>query len=843
MNFSIRTRAFFKRERIHLILLLVTILFSLLLFFLFPLKFDKYEITQVQEQLKLNSSEFYFFDYDKNGYSNRIELKNPPNAIQPGIKVLDSDSILIDQWNFSETWLRDQIFHNDYDGDNYDELYIFTQKKDSLFLYVVDPRIKPQFYKRRLYIIAADNVNNHPQGIWDVYINNVLFLDCDNDGYKDMVIPVLSGLSLSPRKVIAYSIKKEKVIAQTDNAGFYILNPSEIIDNNNHDTLIYFQASSTPGNIHDDTPYRDDRTWLIVLDKELKYKSKPLSFGLNLSFTHFMVIKTDTSINILAVENHSRKARDICFMTLLDLSGNKIIERELSKSRSRNLHKLIDDGKEGYFLSHRDTLWEINSKLEKINETIFNNHISQIYGYHSLLGDTSKQIIILTDKGVMVTLADFSDPVYYEVPFDEIRNSFSVKYRGEKKPQLVFDLSDRTLFYEYGDNPLYPFRFLYLFTIFALSFLIVSSGYKFLRYELFQYRFSRQLFQNAQRGILVVNYKDKVAKVNEAFNTLLTLKNPVKKGDNFYTLFKVRPELIELLNHVKTQKVPYQKELGITDENSYFKFSVNCYPLQPKNRLISGYLIELIDYSDPVHKERMRIWGNTVQRLVHDFKTPLASLQLTSQTIKLKIDDALPANKDMFEDDFQLFQSELNRLKDYSNNFLQLSNLDEPKFQEVPINVVINCAMANLAALLTPEIEVKFNLDKNYSTITGDIDQIANLFQILLKNAIEAIHGKGVIQINTYLAQKLDFNILSYLQIEVCDTGCGFSENALNKAFEPYFTTKSDGSGIGLPIAKKIILEHSGTIEITSSSDFPTIIKFMLPIGNMRNEYVQSISN
>lgn len=843
MYFSIRTRAIFKRERIHLILLLITILFSFLLFLFIPFELDKYELNLVQEQYKPSTSEYYFFDYDKNGYSNSIELKNPTHIIQPAIKVFDSDSILIDQWNFSEDWLSGQIYHNDYDNDNYNEIYVFTKKEDSLFLYVVDPRIKPQFYKRRLFVINADNIHNHPQGVWDIFINNLLFIDCDNDGYRDIIIPIMSGLSLSPRKIIAYSIKKQQMISQTPNAGYYISTPKMLIDELNMDTLIYFSGSTNTNNINDDTQFKDNKAWLVVLDKNLDYKFTPIAIGNDNTSASFIDIKTDSTTNILAVERYKGKEKNSSEITLFDLSGNKIAGEKLSHSLFWNLQKLTKDGKEKYFIYNQDTLWEINSKLEATNEVLLPNRVSYIHGYHKLNEDTTEQIVILNEHGFTVTGVNFSDPVYMELPNFGDRYSLSIKNRGERKPQLVFDLSDRTYFFEYSDNPFYPFRFIYIFLLFAVSFLIVASVYKFLRYELFQYRFSRQLFQNAQRGVLVVNHKDKVIKINKAFNTLLVNKVPIKKGDDFYTVFKDRPDFIELLDRIKTQKRPFNKEFGINHENSSLKYYLNGYPLQPKNRLISGYLIELMDYSDPIHKERMRIWGNTVQRLVHNFKTPLASLQLTSQTIKLKIDETFNSDKDLFEEDFKLFESELKRLRDYSKNFLQLSNLDEPKFQEVPINVVINSAIANLAALLKPEIDVKFNLDKNYSTIMGDFDQIANLFQILLKNAIEAIPGKGVIQINTFLAQKLDFNTLSYLQIEVCDTGCGFSGNALNKAFEPYFTTKSDGSGIGLPIAKKIILEHSGTIEIDFSKDFSTIIRFTLPIGNIRNEYVQSISN
>lgn len=104
--------------------------------------------------------------------------------------------------------------------------------------------------------------------------------------------------------------------------------------------------------------------------------------------------------------------------------------------------------------------------------------------------------------------------------------------------------------------------------------------------------------------------------------------------------------------------------------------------------------------------------------------------------------------------------------------------------------------------------------------------------QILIKNAIEALSGSGEILIKSYLAQNLKTDSLDMCTIDVCDNGCGINDEHRSKLFEPFFTTKTDGSGLGLSIAKKIILEHHGQIYITESTAYSTIVRVMLPTGN-----------
>jgi signal transduction histidine kinase len=114
--------------------------------------------------------------------------------------------------------------------------------------------------------------------------------------------------------------------------------------------------------------------------------------------------------------------------------------------------------------------------------------------------------------------------------------------------------------------------------------------------------------------------------------------------------------------------------------------------------------------------------------------------------------------------------------------------------------------------------------------VWADPQQIEMVFHILLENALAALQGKGLICISSTLAQFLDTSFREVLEIEVTDTGPGIQDEHKSRIFEPYFTTKQAGTGMGLAIAKKIIEDHGCSIELYSKANFGATFRFTLPV-------------
>jgi signal transduction histidine kinase len=103
-------------------------------------------------------------------------------------------------------------------------------------------------------------------------------------------------------------------------------------------------------------------------------------------------------------------------------------------------------------------------------------------------------------------------------------------------------------------------------------------------------------------------------------------------------------------------------------------------------------------------------------------------------------------------------------------------------------------------------------------------------FQVFIENAIDALEGKGKIFISSVLAQYLDHPFPEYLEIEIADNGPGIPESIRDTIFEPFYTTKENGTGMGLVIARKIIMDHNGSLELISKDHFGTVFRIHLPV-------------
>jgi signal transduction histidine kinase len=182
-----------------------------------------------------------------------------------------------------------------------------------------------------------------------------------------------------------------------------------------------------------------------------------------------------------------------------------------------------------------------------------------------------------------------------------------------------------------------------------------------------------------------------------------------------------------------------------------------------------------------------------------------------------------------------MMRTELDNIQVMTKNFLKFSNLDKPHFQAFNIQTVIEEAKNKFQAYITEDLVIEVIIDKDVKPIWADPQQIEMVFTILIENALSAVQGKGLINIDVSSVQYLEKTFSESLEIEVADTGQGIKEEDKKKIFEPYYSTKSEGTGMGLAIAKKIIEDNGGFIEVHSKPNFGAVFRFSLPVMKEEN--------
>ena len=253
----------------------------------------------------------------------------------------------------------------------------------------------------------------------------------------------------------------------------------------------------------------------------------------------------------------------------------------------------------------------------------------------------------------------------------------------------------------------------------------------------------------------------------------------------------------------------------------------------------NSYSLCLIEFKTPAAMQsgsKIETWSRAVQKMAHDIKTPLSTVNLNLKVLQTRLEHVNLSEEERGElaDDIDMMRTELDRIQSMTKNFLKFTNLDRPHFQAFDIGTIIHESVRKHQPYLNTGQDIQVNIDAEVKAVWADPQQIELVLNILLENALSAMQGEGIIQISVTLAQYLDKDFKEHLEVEVADTGPGIAEQDRSKIFEPYFTTKADGTGMGLAIARKIIEDHGGAIDVYSKADFGAVFVFSLPL--LRNE-------
>ncbi|MDD2699634.1 MAG: ATP-binding protein [Sideroxydans sp.] len=237
-----------------------------------------------------------------------------------------------------------------------------------------------------------------------------------------------------------------------------------------------------------------------------------------------------------------------------------------------------------------------------------------------------------------------------------------------------------------------------------------------------------------------------------------------------------------------------------------------------------GYVVVFDDITHLRQAERQAAWGEVARRLAHEIKNPLTPIQLSAERLQHKLSDRLD------EEDAQLLQratqtivSQVAAMKNMVSDFADYARAPAARLTPLDLHQLLNEILGLYEANSSP---IQIDLNAHHTTINGDATRLRQVVHNLLQNAHDALQGvtDRLITLSTHDDKH------GMLKLSVADNGSGFPEQFLAKAFEPYTTTKARGTGLGLPIVKKIVEEHGGSITIQNRSQGGTCVSILLPV-------------
>tara|TARA_B100000579_G_scaffold352372_2_gene306738 strand:- start:806 stop:1981 length:1176 start_codon:yes stop_codon:yes gene_type:complete len=339
--------------------------------------------------------------------------------------------------------------------------------------------------------------------------------------------------------------------------------------------------------------------------------------------------------------------------------------------------------------------------------------------------------------------------------------------------------------------------------------------------------FFKSIFDALQEGVIVATKAGLIHYINIGASRLFGIDSQSIKGE--YVADHIQGLEWENLTTGTNDAISRDLEL-FYPENKYLNFYIK--PIVPGSEDTEPIFLMLIrditesrkGEEEKIESERIGALTMLAAGVAHEIGNPLNSINIHLQLLERKLKKAVP---DLYEaelrDLVETSTDEVKRLDHIVDQFLKAIRPSKPQLEPTDVNELLKESMR----FLEPEIKdrglnLTLELRSALPALEIDPDQIKQAFYNIVKNATQATTEGGMITIKTDLTD-------SHILVTFNDTGEGISAENLSNVFQPYFTTKKSGTGLGLLIIRRIVREHGGDIKISSELGSGTSLCLSLP--------------
>jgi two-component system nitrogen regulation sensor histidine kinase NtrY len=334
------------------------------------------------------------------------------------------------------------------------------------------------------------------------------------------------------------------------------------------------------------------------------------------------------------------------------------------------------------------------------------------------------------------------------------------------------------------------------------------------------------VLKNVAAGVISIDDRGMITTINTFAEQMLEVKGETIIERRFSEVLEIEyvERIDELLSELKfSQRDSIEKQVTVHIRGKLLSLLINLTTLKDEEGRPLGIVAVFDDLTQLMRAQRVAAWREVARRIAHEIKNPLTPIQLSAQRLRKRYLEKLDQDGAVFDECTQTIVKQVEELKGMVNEFSNFARMPASNPTPNHLNEIIQ---ETLVLFKEAHKDVRFHFVPHDLPIFNlDRDQMKRVMINLVKNSLAAIDRGGEINIQTSYDPKLQM-----VRLEVSDDGCGISEEDKEKLFEPYYSTKKTGTGLGLTIVNAIIADHNGYIRVRDNKPSGTTFLIELPV-------------
>ena len=342
------------------------------------------------------------------------------------------------------------------------------------------------------------------------------------------------------------------------------------------------------------------------------------------------------------------------------------------------------------------------------------------------------------------------------------------------------------------------------------------------------------LLANIAAGVVSVDPAGNITTWNKAAEQMLGVKAEQALAKNYRDVLQSEPLRVvaEIIDSVKDlEKIERDIKIPLIDQQ--LTAVVTAATLRDDDGSALGVMVFLEDITQIQKVQRMEAWREVARRIAHEIKNPLTPIQLSAERLRKRYASMLGGDGGILDKCTTTIIQQVEELKSLVNEFSQFARLPSAKLATQDLNEIVS---ESLFLFNEGHKGIHFQFSSGViPALDLDRDQIKRVLINLLDNAVAAVQDDGEIKLSTVYNRGRDV-----VTLEVADNGSGLAPETRTKIFEPYFSTKENGTGLGLTIVSQIIEDHRGYIRALPNEPRGTRFSIEFPASEVAKRAVHS---